>query len=59
VQLTPTDEDLQQIEDQGIKLKLLSKRIPMHELIDREFVPKKIVPAPIDDASILKASAAR
>jgi NitT/TauT family transport system substrate-binding protein len=59
VQLTPADEDLQQIEDQGIKLKLLSKRIPMHELIDREFVPKKIIPAPIDDASILRASAAR
>jgi hypothetical protein len=59
VQLTPTDEDLQQIEDQGIKLKLLSKRIPMHELIDREFVQKKIVPAPIDDASILRASATR
>lgn len=52
VQLTPTDEDLQQIENQGIKLKLLSKRIPMNELIDRKFVPKEINPAPIDNASI-------
>jgi len=52
VQLTPTDEDLQQIEYQGIKLKLLSKKIPMYELIDRKFVPNEIIPAPIDEASI-------
>lgn len=59
VQLTPTDEDLQQIENQGIKLKLLSKKIPMHELIDRKFVPNEIVPAPIDNASIPNAAAVK
>lgn len=58
VQLTPTDEDLQQIENQGIKLKLLSKKIPMHELIDRKFVPNEIVPAPISEASIPNISPA-
>lgn len=52
LELTPTDKDLQQIQDQGIKLKLLTKNIPMDELIDREFVPKKITPAPIEAAWI-------
>jgi len=50
--LTPTDADLQQIEDMGIKLGYLKKRTPMSELIDRSFVPKDIVPAAITDASI-------
>ncbi len=52
LQLTPTDEDLQQIQDQGLKLGLLTKRIPMNELIDRNYVPQVIVPAPIDAAKI-------
>jgi NitT/TauT family transport system substrate-binding protein len=52
VKLTPTDEDLQQIQDQGIKMKLLTKRIPMDEIIDRDFVPQVITPAPIDAAKI-------
>jgi NitT/TauT family transport system substrate-binding protein len=52
LKLTPTDEDLQQIQDQGIKMKLLTKRVPMNELIDRDFVPKTITPAPIDAAKI-------
>jgi len=52
VNLTPTDEDLQQIEDMGLKMGLLTKRIPMHELIDRDFVPQVITPAPIDAAKI-------
>lgn len=52
VKLTPTDEDLQQIEDQGIKMGLLTKRIPMNELIDRDFVPQVITPAAIDAAKI-------
>ncbi|MFI5188175.1 MAG: ABC transporter substrate-binding protein, partial [Chitinophagales bacterium] len=42
VKLTPTDEDLQQIEDMGLKMGLLTKRIPMNELIDRDFVPEVI-----------------
>jgi NitT/TauT family transport system substrate-binding protein len=52
VQLTPTDEDLQQIQDMGLKMRLLTKRIPMTELIDRDFVPKTISPAPIDASKI-------
>jgi NitT/TauT family transport system substrate-binding protein len=58
VQLNPTDEDLQEIEKQGIKLKLLSKKIPMNELVDRSFVPKEIIPTPIDEASIQNLSPA-
>ena len=55
LQLTPTDEDLQQIQDMGLKMGLLTKRIPMQELIDRDFVPQSIVPAPIDAAMIPKS----
>ncbi len=52
LKLTPTDEDLQQIQDQGIKMGLLTKRVPMYELIDRNFVPQVIAPAPIDAGKI-------
>jgi len=52
LKLTPTDEDLQQIQDQGIKMGLLTKRVPMNELIDRNFVPQVITPAPIDPGKI-------
>jgi NitT/TauT family transport system substrate-binding protein len=52
VQLTPTDEDLQQIQDMGLKMGLLKKRIPMKELIDRDFVPQTISPAVIDATRI-------
>jgi len=59
LELTPTDEDLQQIQEQGIKLKLLTKNISMDELIDRKFVPKTITPAPIEAAWIPDPSAAK
>jgi len=52
VQLTPTDEDLQQIQDMGLKMGLLKKRIPMRDLIDRDFVPQSITAALIDAATI-------
>ena len=52
VKLTPADEELQQIQDMGIKMGLLTKRIPMSEIIDRAFVPKVIKPASIDAAKI-------
>jgi NitT/TauT family transport system substrate-binding protein len=52
VKLTPTDEDLQKIQDMGLSMGLLTKRIPMNELIDRDFVPLLITPAPIDATSI-------
>jgi NitT/TauT family transport system substrate-binding protein len=52
VQLTPTDEDLQQIQNMGLKLGLLKKQIPMRELIDRDFVPQNITAASIDASKI-------
>jgi len=52
VQLTPTDADLQQIEDMGIIMGLLKKHTPMNELIDRRFVPEVINPAAIDAGKI-------
>jgi len=52
VQLTPTDEDLQQIEDMGLKMGLFKKPVPMRELIDRSFIPSEIKAAPIDIAKI-------
>jgi NitT/TauT family transport system substrate-binding protein len=52
LQLTPTDADMQQIQDQGLKMGLLKMRIPMSELIDRDFVPQVITPAPINAGSI-------
>jgi NitT/TauT family transport system substrate-binding protein len=52
VQLTPTDEDLQKIQDMGLDMGLLTKHIPMHDLIDRDFVPQVITAAPIDAATI-------
>jgi NitT/TauT family transport system substrate-binding protein len=52
VQLTPKDEDLHQIQLMGIKMGLLTKRIPMSDLIDRDFVPETIIPAAIDATRI-------
>ncbi|HVU85182.1 MAG TPA: ABC transporter substrate-binding protein [Puia sp.] len=48
VNLSPTDEDLTRIEDMGVKLGYLKKRVPMNELIDRSCEPKEIIPAAID-----------
>jgi NitT/TauT family transport system substrate-binding protein len=45
--LTPTDEDLQRIQDMGLKAGILEKPIPMTELIDRSFIPAQIKPANI------------
>ncbi len=50
--LSPSDQDLQQIEDMGIHLGYLKKRTPMSELIDRSFEPKVLTPAAITAASI-------
>jgi len=46
--LTPTDEDLQKIEDMALKAGVLTKPISMSDLIDREFIPKDIKAANID-----------
>jgi len=52
VNLTPTAEDLQLIEDMGIKMGLLKKHTPMNELIDLDFLPDTITEAPIDVSKI-------
>src|SRR6188768_4437020 len=54
VNLTPTDADLQMIQDMGLQMGLLTKPIPMNELIDRNFVPETITPASIDLANLPK-----
>ena len=46
-QLTPTDAELQQIEDMALKMGLLKKPLAMSDLIDRQFIPEKINPANI------------
>jgi NitT/TauT family transport system substrate-binding protein len=48
VNLTPTDKDFQMIQAMGLALGLLTKKIPMDELIDRSFVPEQITPAAIN-----------
>jgi len=52
VNLTPSNEDLQMIQDMGMQMNLLTKKIPMNELIDRDFVPEVISPAAIDATKI-------
>src|SRR5450432_4013443 len=45
VQLTPTEQDFQQIQDMGLKLGFLKKRIPVSDYIDLDFIPQDIEPA--------------
>ncbi|BCM90956.1 hypothetical protein IAD21_02819 [Abditibacteriota bacterium] len=45
--LTPTDEDLQKIEDAAVKSGILKNDVPIKELVDRQFIPKDIKPANI------------
>src|SRR5664279_238744 len=52
VQLTPTEQDFQQIQDMGIKLGFLKKRIPVSDYLDLDFIPQDIEPASIDAAKI-------
>ena len=40
--LTPTDADLQQIEDMALKANILQKPISMKDMVDRQFVPAVI-----------------
>jgi NitT/TauT family transport system substrate-binding protein len=46
--LTPTDEDLQKIQDMGLKTGVLEKRVPMSEIVDRSFIPADIKAAEIE-----------
>ncbi|HEY0386575.1 MAG TPA: ABC transporter substrate-binding protein, partial [Pyrinomonadaceae bacterium] len=49
--LTPTDEDLQQIQDMALKVGILDRPIRMSDLIDRQFIPQDIKAASIDAGS--------
>jgi len=51
VGLNPTDEDLQRIEDMGLKLGYLKKKIPVNQLVNRSFIPEEITPAAINIAA--------
>ena len=42
VDLSPNKQDLQQIQDIGIRMGILTKHIPMSELVDDSFVPDHI-----------------
>jgi NitT/TauT family transport system substrate-binding protein len=46
--LTPTDAELQKIEDMALKAGILTKPVPIKELVDRSFIPTDIKPAAID-----------
>ena len=45
--LNPTDKELQKIQDMGLKMGVLTKRIPISELMDRQFIPETIQAAKI------------
>lgn len=45
--LTPTDRDMYDIEDEALKTGLLTHPLPLSAFLDREFIPKHIVPADI------------
>ena len=47
VDLTPTEEDFQLIQDIGIEMGLLSRRIPIDSIIHTGFIPEVIKPAAI------------
>jgi NitT/TauT family transport system substrate-binding protein len=46
--LTPTDQDMQQIEDMALQAGILQKRIDMRDLVDRSFIPSDIKAADIN-----------
>lgn len=46
--LTPTDEDLQKINDMAVKVGILQRPISMQDMIDRQFIPPDIRPLNLD-----------
>lgn len=46
--LTPPDDEMQRIQDMGIRAGILERPIPMSELLDRTFIPEKIQAAKIE-----------
>lgn len=51
VQLIPTDDDLEEIEEMALKMGFLKKPLAMSDLIDRQFTPQRITPALINVAN--------
>jgi NitT/TauT family transport system substrate-binding protein len=49
--LNPTDAEMEEIRDMGIKAGILSEKIPIHDLIDRSFIPADIKAADVDMAT--------
>lgn len=50
--LTPGDDEMQKIEDEGIALGILHKRTPMSELMDKSFIPATPEPIAIDQSKL-------
>ena len=46
--LNPTDQEMEQIRDMGIKAGILTTKVEMKDLLDRSFVPKDIKAADVD-----------
>jgi NitT/TauT family transport system substrate-binding protein len=46
--LTPTDADLQKINDMAVQMGVLKHGVQMKDLIDRDFIPTDIKPADIN-----------
>lgn len=49
--LTPDDDEMQRIADMGLEAGILERRLDVHDLLDRRFIPAEIHPAPIEVAS--------
>lgn len=54
--LTPEDDEMERIMEMGLRAKVLEKRVPMSDLIDRRFIPKIIRPAQIDASAAESAN---
>ena len=46
--LNPSDDEMARVRDMGIEAGILTKRIPIRDLVDRSFIPSDIAPAAID-----------
>jgi NitT/TauT family transport system substrate-binding protein len=46
--LTPSDEEMQMIADMALEAGILERRLDIHDLVDRDFIPKDIEAAKID-----------
>lgn len=54
--LTPTDEEMQKIEDAAVKSGILKNDVPIKDLVDRQFIPKDIKLADIDMSKASKGT---